>query len=94
MPPTTKNLGLVKAIHEGVNPPTNTVMIWYDTNPGQNMHKYYDTVAGAWKALRAYEYTPTGTADTYGSQGDIAYDDNFIYVKTSIGWQQSALTTF
>ena len=28
-------------------------------------------------------YTPTGTNDTNGNIGDLAWDDNFIYIKTS-----------
>ena len=39
-------------------------------------------------------YTPTGTADTNGNTGDISWDENFMYVKTSAGWKRSALTTF
>jgi hypothetical protein len=39
-------------------------------------------------------YTPSGTADINGHQGDIAWDDNFIYIKTSAGWKRSTLTTF
>jgi len=39
-------------------------------------------------------YTPTGTADANGNVGDVAWDDNFIYVKTSVGWKRAALSTF
>jgi hypothetical protein len=42
--------------------------------------------------LRA-SYTPTSSADTNGNIGDIAWDDNFLYVKVSTGWKKSALTT-
>lgn len=38
--------------------------------------------------------TPTATADTTGKLGDIVFDDDYIYIKTSAGWKQSALTTF
>lgn len=38
--------------------------------------------------------TPTGTADSSGNTGDIAWDDNYVYVKTSAGWKRSALSTF
>ncbi len=51
MPPTTKNLGLVKAIHAGLAPPSNTVMLWYDTNVGVKKQKYYDVVLGQWVLL-------------------------------------------
>lgn len=40
------------------------------------------------------QYTPTSSADSNGSAGDIAIDDNYIYFKTSTGWKRSALTTF
>jgi hypothetical protein len=39
-------------------------------------------------------YTPTGTSDTNGNVGDIAWDDNYIYVKTSVGWKRAALSIF
>lgn len=39
-------------------------------------------------------FTPTGTADTAGNVGDVTFDDNYIYRKTSTGWKRSALSTF
>jgi len=39
-------------------------------------------------------YTPTSTADANGEIGDIAWDDDYIYIKTSIGWRRSTLTSF
>jgi hypothetical protein len=39
-------------------------------------------------------YTPTTTTDPNGSVGDMAWDDNFIYIKTSTGWKRAALTVF
>ncbi len=56
----TKNLGLVKAIHVGTTPPNNTILLWYDTNSGQNVHKYYDLTLSDWKALNT---PPTGSFD-------------------------------
>jgi hypothetical protein len=38
--------------------------------------------------------TPSGTADPQGNPGDFAWDNNFIYVKTNVGWKRSALSTF
>ena len=38
--------------------------------------------------------TPTSTSDPQGSQGDISYDDDYFYVKTSAGWKRAALSTF
>jgi hypothetical protein len=39
-------------------------------------------------------YTPTGTVDTNGNTGDIAWDNSYFYVKTSSGWKRAALSTF
>jgi hypothetical protein len=39
-------------------------------------------------------YTPTGTADVNGNTGDIAWDADYIYIKTAAGWKRSALTTW
>ncbi|WP_207513822.1 hypothetical protein [Longitalea luteola] len=39
-------------------------------------------------------YTPSSTSDTNGSVGDVSWDDNFFYIKTSNGWKRAALTTF
>lgn len=60
MPPVTQNLGLVKAIFIGTSAPSNTNVLWYDDNPGEKKHKYYDTVALAWLPL-ASSVTGTGT---------------------------------
>ena len=47
MPPKgTINLGFVKAIHSGVNPPLNKKMIWYDEN--EFVHKVWDVVNETW----------------------------------------------
>ncbi|MCB9201845.1 MAG: hypothetical protein H6604_02185 [Flavobacteriales bacterium] len=39
-------------------------------------------------------YTPTSSADTNGNTGDMAWDANYIYIKTASGWKRSALATF
>lgn len=39
-------------------------------------------------------YTPTSSADSNGNTGDVSWDANYIYIKTSAGWKRSALTTF
>ena len=39
-------------------------------------------------------YTPTGTSDANGNTGDIAWNDNYFYVKTSAGWKRAALSTW
>jgi hypothetical protein len=44
--------------------------------------------------LNIASYTPSATGDTAGIQGDITWDDSYVYVKTSAGWKRSALSTF
>jgi hypothetical protein len=39
-------------------------------------------------------YTPTSSADPNGNVGDIAWDNNYIYVKTNVGWKRAALAAF
>lgn len=38
--------------------------------------------------------TPYTPANSAGNTGDIAWDDNYVYVKTSIGWKRNALSAF
>ncbi|MFA5153948.1 MAG: hypothetical protein WC554_15460 [Clostridia bacterium] len=71
----TKNLGLVRAIHVGINPPINTQMIWYNTNPGENRHYYYDLVDLAWKQLYG-----GGISYTFNDSATI----NFTVVGTAV----------
>lgn len=39
-------------------------------------------------------YTPSSTADSFGNQGNITRDENYIYVKTESGWKRASLSTF
>lgn len=39
-------------------------------------------------------YTPETSSDTSGMIGSITMDDNYIYVKTSVGWKRSGLENF
>lgn len=48
---STKNLGLIKAIHVGITPPLNTKIIWFDDNVGVKYHKYYDILSTSWIPL-------------------------------------------
>lgn len=45
----TQNLGPVKAIEVGANPPANIKMLWHDTN--FNLPKYYNTNVNQWVSL-------------------------------------------
>ena len=71
----TKNLGLMKAIHVGINPPLNTKLIWYNdsttpytTGPAK-VHYYYDIITSDWQPLQS-------TATLSGNYGYIAYASN------------------
>jgi hypothetical protein len=39
-------------------------------------------------------YTPASSTDTNGNIGDFAWDDNYLYVKTTSGWKRTTLSTF
>lgn len=39
-------------------------------------------------------YTPTSSSDANGNTGDMSWDDNYIYIKTSTGWKRTALSSF
>lgn len=85
MPPVTKNLGLVRAIHEGVNPPLNVKMLWYNTNPGENIHYYYDTVDFVWKPLTGSgSGTPTVYTFTDSNTVDFSTSGNNVTASTKI----------
>lgn len=47
----TKNLGQVSGVHIGNTPPSNTILIWYDSTPSQLRHKVYDTTLKQWVVL-------------------------------------------
>lgn len=48
---TTKNLGQVSGVHIGSTPPSNTILIWYDSTPSQLRHKVYDPTLKQWVVL-------------------------------------------
>jgi hypothetical protein len=39
-------------------------------------------------------FTPSSSGDTSGAQGNFAWDDNFIYLKTSSGWKRATIDAF
>lgn len=80
----TQNLGLVKLVHTGTNPPVNTMMIWFDSNTGVNIHKYYDVPSTSWLPLHndvILFYANVGSFPLSGSAGFlyVAQDSNLIY---------------
>lgn len=40
------------------------------------------------------KFTPSSSNDSNGNVGDIAWDDNYIYVKTTNGWKRATLQLF
>lgn len=64
----TRNFGLIKAIHVGVNPPLNIKMLWYDDNSGQKIHKYYEVSLSQWIPLGG-----NGTVTVNGTFAYMAY---------------------
>ncbi len=65
------------------------------STPTEATSRVHIVEANGYQQLRLETpYTPTSTADTNGNVGDIAWDDNYTYVKTSAGWKRSALSTF
>lgn len=45
-------------------------------------------------SIKPYSYTPTSSTDTFGNLGDVAYDDDYVYVRTSAGWKRTSLGTW
>lgn len=60
-----KNLGIVKSIFKGTTPPINIDVIWKDTNPGINLHKYFNETLGVWTPLAATPSSDTTLFDTW-----------------------------
>lgn len=49
IPKGTVHLGLIKAIHSGLNPPLNKKLIWFDEI--EKIHKTFNVVSQEWKPL-------------------------------------------
>ncbi len=45
----TENLGQIGALYKGSSAPSNTTLLWYDTNV--NRQKYYNTATATWDIL-------------------------------------------
>jgi hypothetical protein len=39
-------------------------------------------------------YTPTGSGDPNGNVGDVAWDKDYLYIKTAEGWKRTGLSSF
>lgn len=57
-----------------------------------NTAKVDITGANGYDQLRMRtSYTPTGNGDPNGEVGDIAWDENYIYIKTNNGWKRTGM---
>jgi hypothetical protein len=45
------NVGLVKAVFAGENPPNSRNVIWRDLSLVNPIHKYFDSLSGSWEPL-------------------------------------------
>ena len=52
------------------------------------------TKAQAKRLSTGVYFTPQGSMDPTGSIGDIAYDENYIYIRTESGWKRSAFESW
>lgn len=66
----------------GVNTLTPTSLFDINGNNGYNQFRLRQS------------YTPTNSSDPNGNTGDISWDNNYIYIKTNLGWRRSSLTAF
>lgn len=65
----SKNLGLIKAIHVGVNPPLNKRILWFDDSNSIKIHKYYNFQQALWLPLN--------------NDGDITVNGTYTYIAFS-----------
>jgi hypothetical protein len=49
---------------------------------------------GAYQFRLRQSFTPESTKDPRGNLGEVSWDENYIYIKTKVGWKRSNLTTF
>jgi hypothetical protein len=73
---------------------TNTGSAMFGGTTDATSRVHIDGANGYTQLRLVDSYTPTATADANGAQGDVAWDDDYIYIKTSAGWKRSALSTF
>lgn len=81
----TKNLGLIKAIYVGVNPPLNTKILWYNdstlpylTGPPK-VHYYYDVILADWYPLIGTSGSGTFNYIAYSSTCDGTGDFSLVF---------------
>lgn len=80
----SKNLGLIKAIHIGVNPPLNVRLIWFDDNLTIKIHKVYDFATSTWIPLASVSGVPVNGLYTYIAYASNCSGADFALIKTGI----------
>jgi hypothetical protein len=48
----------------------------------------------SWTNKSPTGFTPANSGDSYGDVGNIAWDDDYVYVKTSNGWKRAQLSSW
>lgn len=76
----TEVLSLAANGNFGISSPTPTAKLDISGSTGYNQLRVRTS------------FTPSSSGDTSGNIGDIAWDDNYMYVKTNTGWGRSALS--
>jgi hypothetical protein len=51
-----------------------------------------ESLLGLSGTVALLEYTPTGDDDSFGTMGQLTWDDDNLYIKTSAGWASIELT--
>jgi hypothetical protein len=59
------------------------------TTPTDTLH--INGVSGSTQFRLEKSYTPTSSSDTAGNIGSIAWDDDYMYIKTNTGWGRTTL---
>lgn len=85
----SNNSIIIGGLSNTISGATNTILIGCDTITASQDDTVYVP-----NLVIVDSFTPTGSGDTAGEQGQITWDDDYIYVKTSVGWKRSTLSTF
>lgn len=78
----------------GVRLPLHDVSIPDITTPTAQFDIQNNAGTGYNQLRLETSYTPSGTSDTNGNVGDIAWNANYLYIKTAGGWKRRALSTW
>lgn len=79
---------------------SNTVVVGNGQNVGVNTSTPTSTlhvagITGYQQFRMETQYTPgLGTVTPTGNDGDVAWDNDYIYIKTPVGWKRAGLSTF